>query len=223
MLTWRRRYRLHACGRKSNWTSALWWPHCVSLTPCCTHYKRSPWRAGFSGVSLWLWIVPEQKLDKLSEQKLDGLSEQNPETNFQNGTWKDFQNRTWTNFRVIPGRTSRTESGWTSGILPGSKKKGSPKEQEDERWPLWLVISPRALLANISPRPINHTTDNLCVLLLEGGQDGMESQASIKKSGVTVPAFLLTSYVILGHLSSWSLSFTLCIFPVNGFHELFHR
>ena len=149
------------------------------------------------------WTFRTEPWHKLSEWNLEGFSEQN--------------------FRVIPGRTSRTESGWTSGILPGSKKKGSPKEQEDERWPLWLVISPRALLANISPRPINHTTDNLCVLLLEGGQDGMESQASIKKSGVTVPAFFLTSYVILGHLSSWSLSFTLCIFPVNSFHELFHR
>lgn len=53
--------------------------------------------------------------------------------------------------------------------VPGSKENGSPEEQGDKRWPLWLVTLPQALLAN-SPRPTDHTTANLCVLPWKWGQ-----------------------------------------------------
>lgn len=55
-------------------------------------------------------------------------------------------------------------TGTELALVPGSKENGNPEEQGDKRCPLWLVILPQALLANISSQPTAHTTANLCVL-----------------------------------------------------------
>lgn len=68
-------------------------------------------------------------------------------------------------------------------LVPGSMERGSPEEEGDKRWLLWLVILSQALLTNISPKLTGHATDNLWELSLEWGQEGMRVRLTLENLG----------------------------------------